>query len=76
MNANRILTIASLTGAGAPSGYPARHHLTKPIRAAAAAAGDSSAVNLWAGTGFRAAGRCPSLGSSQTWNPEPSGTKE
>uniref|UniRef100_UPI00289F907B nitronate monooxygenase n=1 Tax=Arthrobacter sp. TaxID=1667 RepID=UPI00289F907B len=45
--------------AGAPSGYPALHHLTKPIRAAAAAAGDSSAVNLWAGTGFRAARALP-----------------
>ena len=31
------------------SGYPAVHHLTKPLRAAAIAAGDASAVNLWAG---------------------------
>ena len=40
-------------GAVAPSGYPALHHLTRPIRAAAAAAGDPNRVNLWAGTGFR-----------------------
>ena len=37
----------------APSGYPALHHLTCPIRAAAAAAGDPNRVNLWAGTGYR-----------------------
>jgi nitronate monooxygenase len=36
----------------APVGYPAVHHLTAPIRAAAARAGDAGAVNLWAGTAF------------------------
>lgn len=36
----------------APSGYPAVHHLTSPIRKAAAAAGDPEAVHLWAGTGY------------------------
>lgn len=39
----------------APSGYPALHHLTSPIRKAAAAAGDEEAINIWAGTGFRSA---------------------
>jgi nitronate monooxygenase len=39
--------------ATAPLGYPAVHHLTSPIRKAAAAAGDPEAVNLWAGTGWR-----------------------
>jgi NAD(P)H-dependent flavin oxidoreductase YrpB (nitropropane dioxygenase family) len=39
----------------APSGYPALHHLTSPIRKAAAAAGDPEAVHLWAGTGYRRA---------------------
>ncbi|WP_406206627.1 nitronate monooxygenase [Streptomyces decoyicus] len=39
----------------APSGYPAVHHLTRPIRQAAAAAGDPERVNLWAGTGYRQA---------------------
>jgi nitronate monooxygenase len=37
----------------APSGYPALHHLTSPLRRAAAAAGDPERVHLWAGTGYR-----------------------
>ncbi|WP_245582130.1 nitronate monooxygenase [Nocardioides halotolerans] len=37
----------------APLGYPAVHHLTSPIRRAAAAAGNPEHVNLWAGTGHR-----------------------
>lgn len=41
--------------AAAPIGYPCVHHLTAPIRAAAAQQGDASALNLWAGTGFAAA---------------------
>jgi nitronate monooxygenase len=41
--------------AAAPLGYPAVHHLTAPIRAAAAAQGDAEAVNLWAGIGHAAA---------------------
>jgi nitronate monooxygenase len=41
--------------AHAPLGYPALHHLTSPMRKAAAAAGDPEYVNLWAGTGHRAA---------------------
>jgi nitronate monooxygenase len=39
----------------APAGYPALHHLTSPLRKAAAAAGDPELVNLWAGTGYRQA---------------------
>ncbi|MDG4825819.1 nitronate monooxygenase [Asanoa sp. WMMD1127] len=39
--------------AAAPLGYPAVHHLTRPIRRAAAAANDPERLNLWAGTGFR-----------------------
>ncbi|UXM90465.1 nitronate monooxygenase [Paenarthrobacter sp. JL.01a] len=39
----------------APEGYPAIHHLTGPIRAAASAAGDPHRLNLWAGTGWRQA---------------------
>ena len=38
--------------ASAPLGYPAVHHLTAPIRSAAARAGDAGALNLWAGTGY------------------------
>jgi nitronate monooxygenase len=45
--------------AHAPSGYPALHHLTSPMRQAAAAVGDPEFVNLWAGTGYRAATRRP-----------------
>lgn len=37
----------------APGGYPQVHHLTRPLRAAATAAGDSDVPNLWAGTGWR-----------------------
>jgi nitronate monooxygenase len=37
----------------APSGYPALHYLTSPIRKASAAAGDPGAVHLWAGTGYQ-----------------------
>ncbi|MCL2582678.1 MAG: nitronate monooxygenase [Streptosporangiales bacterium] len=43
----------------APAGYPALHHLTSPIRKAAAAAGDPEAVHLWAGTGYRQAAPGP-----------------
>lgn len=39
----------------APEGYPAIHHLTAPIRAAAAAEGDQQRLNLWAGKGWRTA---------------------
>ena len=37
----------------APYGYPALHHLTSPMRKAAAAAGDPERLHLWAGTGYR-----------------------
>ncbi|WP_298511370.1 nitronate monooxygenase [uncultured Nocardioides sp.] len=37
----------------APLGYPALHHLTGPIRRAAAAQANPEHVNLWAGTGYR-----------------------
>jgi nitronate monooxygenase len=36
----------------APSAYPEIHHLTAPIRAAARAAGDGEAINLWAGQAY------------------------
>jgi NAD(P)H-dependent flavin oxidoreductase YrpB (nitropropane dioxygenase family) len=39
--------------AHAPSGYPALHYLTSPIRKAAAADKNPEDVNLWAGTGHR-----------------------
>ena len=37
----------------APYGYPEIHHLTTPLRAAAAAAGDPEGLNLWAGINYR-----------------------
>ncbi|WP_436521278.1 nitronate monooxygenase [Actinoplanes sp. HUAS TT8] len=43
----------------APVGYPAIHHLTAPIRAAAARAGDAEALNLWAGVGYASARPAP-----------------
>jgi NAD(P)H-dependent flavin oxidoreductase YrpB (nitropropane dioxygenase family) len=33
--------------------YPALHHLTSPMRKAAAASGNPERINLWAGTGHR-----------------------
>jgi hypothetical protein len=42
-----------------PVGYPEVHHLTRPLRAAAAAAGVPDALHLWAGTGWRAASPRP-----------------
>ena len=48
--------------ADAPEVYPAVHHLTAPLRAAAAAAGDPERLNLWAGTGWRRAQSGPVAG--------------
>ncbi|WP_327291181.1 nitronate monooxygenase [Streptomyces sp. NBC_01198] len=42
-------------GPYAPPGYPQIHHLTSPLRKAAAAAGDPQAMSLWAGQGHRLA---------------------
>ncbi|MHA7275148.1 nitronate monooxygenase [Arthrobacter sp. Hz1] len=39
----------------APLGYPELHHVTAPLRAAAAAMSDPGGMALWAGTGYRAA---------------------
>ncbi|WP_307799778.1 nitronate monooxygenase [Micromonospora antibiotica] len=41
--------------ASAPAGYPQVHHLTRPLRAAAAARGDVEEMALWAGVGYRLA---------------------
>jgi len=41
--------------ADAPRAYPQVHHLTSPLRAAARAAGDGDAINLWAGQGHASA---------------------
>ncbi|BBY81914.1 nitronate monooxygenase [Mycolicibacterium pulveris] len=43
----------------APLGYPAIHHLTSPLRKAAAAADEPELLHLWAGTGYRNTRRAP-----------------
>ncbi len=40
--------------ASAPAAYPEINNATRPMRAAAAAAGHADRLSLWAGTGFRA----------------------
>jgi nitronate monooxygenase len=40
---------------GAPPGYPEINNATRPLRAAAAVAGDADGMSLYAGEGFRAA---------------------
>lgn len=52
-----INRFAETYSGSAPVGYPAVHHLTAPIRAAAAREGDAESLNLWAGTGFAHVGR-------------------
>ena len=39
----------------APAAYPEINNATRPVRAAAAAAGDVGRMSLWAGSGYRAA---------------------
>ena len=43
----------------APEAYPEVHFLTAPLRAAAAAAADPRALNLWAGSGWKSAQAVP-----------------
>lgn len=43
----------------APSAYPEIHHVTRPLRAAAAGRADAERLHLWAGTGFRHARAAP-----------------
>jgi nitronate monooxygenase len=43
----------------APLGYPAIHHLTRPLRAAATTAGNPDQVHLWAGTAYQHATPTP-----------------
>lgn len=45
--------------AAAPAAYPQVHYLTAPLRAAAGAAGDATALGMWAGTGHRHAEEIP-----------------
>lgn len=43
----------------APSAYPAVHHLTTPLRAAARERGDADGINLWAGQAYPLADEVP-----------------
>jgi nitronate monooxygenase len=40
---------------GAPAAYPEINNATRPLRAAAAARGDTQSMSLWAGQGYRSA---------------------
>jgi nitronate monooxygenase len=44
---------------GAPAAYPEINNATRPLRAAAAARGDTERMSLWAGQGFRSATGLP-----------------
>jgi nitronate monooxygenase len=46
-------------GPYAPAAYPRIHHLTSPLRKAAAKAGDAQGMALWAGQGHRLARALP-----------------
>lgn len=46
-------------GPYAPAAYPQVHHMTAPLRAAAAQAGDPQGMALWAGQGFGLARELP-----------------
>jgi len=43
----------------APAAYPEINNATRPLRAAAAAAGDTGRMSLWAGQGYRLAADLP-----------------
>lgn len=57
-------------GADAPSAYPHLHHLTAPLRAAARAAGDADAINLWAGQAHVLAADRPAAELVERWSAE------
>ena len=54
----------------APSAYPHVHHLTSPLRAAARAAGDPEAINLWAGQAYALAQELPAAELVARWSDE------
>lgn len=53
--------------ADAPLAYPDLHYLTAPLRAKAAAAGDPSALSMWAGTGHARAQARPAAELLAEW---------
>jgi nitronate monooxygenase len=48
-----------LDHADAPAAYPEINNATRPLRAAAAASGDTERMSLWAGQGYRSAAELP-----------------
>ena len=52
----------------APAAYPHVHHLTSPLRAAARAAGDAEAVNLWAGQTYGLTLELPAAELVRIWS--------
>lgn len=52
--------------AAAPSAYPQVHHLTRPLRSAAAEAGDAERLHLWAGARHRLARSAPAAEITRT----------
>ena len=56
--------------ASAPSAYPQVNHMTAPLRAAARAAGDPEAINLWAGQAYALAQAQPAAELVQLWGRE------
>ena len=56
----------------APAAYPEINNATRPIRAAAAAAGDTDRMSLWAGLGYRAATTRPAADVIDLLCPPPS----
>ncbi len=52
------------------SAYPQIHHLTSPLRAAARAAGDPDAINLWAGQAYALAQERPAGELVELWSRE------
>lgn len=55
-------------GATAPSAYPHVNRLTSPLRAAARAAGDADAINLWAGQAYALAQERPAADLVVSWS--------
>ncbi|GAA4090899.1 nitronate monooxygenase [Nonomuraea soli] len=54
-----VNTFMSRYSAQAPAAYPHVHHLTAPLRRAAAASGDAETLHLWAGASWRLAREAP-----------------
>ena len=62
-------------GPAAPRGYPEVHHVTRPLRQAAAAAGDAEHLHLWAGQGWQRLRQMPAADLVRTIAEEVSGVR-